>query len=488
LFNLPSGFSQTDRYTEEEIGITDVFIAANREKLIGNYEKAIELYEEVYKKDRNNATVCYELARTYDQIGEIERAVEYSERSVKLDADNVWFAIFNADVLENSSKHKDAALRYKALAKKEPENKFYYLKWAFNEMESGNTNAALLAYNNLEKKEGITEDITHRKFNIYVSLDKNKEAVNELKALIATDPENTSYLNNLAGFYMNIGKKKEAQKTYKRILEIDPNDPNATIAMAASSGSNMKEISYLRAIRPILSDPSADLDIKIKELIPFIEKVDGMPNNGITAELILISKELLSIHPENAKVHAIFGDILFNSTNYEGAEEQYLKTIELNKKVFAVWEQLMYTQQELQHFEGLLKVSSDAINYYPNQASAYYFNAVANFKINNLTEAVDILNEAIMISGKNNTLKGMSYLLFCEIEYEQKNFKKAEDHGSKAMKLGGHKNPELLEIMGDISFQNKNIEKAVEFWQQALDAGSASEKLSLKIEQRQIIE
>ena len=57
-------------YSEEEVNTEKIFIEASQEKILGNYENAVDLYNEVLKRDKDNHAAAYELARMYDVLDE----------------------------------------------------------------------------------------------------------------------------------------------------------------------------------------------------------------------------------------------------------------------------------------------------------------------------------------------------------------------------------------------------------------------------------
>lgn len=58
----------------------------------------------------------------------------------------------------------------------------------------------------------------------------------------------------------------------------------------------------------------------------------------------------------------------------------------------------------------------------------------------------------------------------------------------KAIKNSDEKNGTLLEHYADILFKLGNVEKAVEYWKKAKEAGEASEHIDKKINERKYIE
>ena len=69
-------WAQAPRVSEAEVNTQKVFIEANREKILGNYENAAYLYKEVLKKDGKNHAAYYELARIHDVLDQDSEALK----------------------------------------------------------------------------------------------------------------------------------------------------------------------------------------------------------------------------------------------------------------------------------------------------------------------------------------------------------------------------------------------------------------------------
>ena len=52
--------------SETSVQVQEIFIDGNREKLLGNWDKAAAKFREVLEKDSKNDAAAYELARVYE--------------------------------------------------------------------------------------------------------------------------------------------------------------------------------------------------------------------------------------------------------------------------------------------------------------------------------------------------------------------------------------------------------------------------------------
>jgi tetratricopeptide (TPR) repeat protein len=481
--------AQPLKFSEKEVRLQGAFIDGAMFQSLEKYEKAEEIYLGVIEKDPKNATANYELARVYGAQKKYEKALLNAKNAVNLDKTNTWYKLLYAEILGNFGKHKEAAELYEALVKIEPTNEYYYYEWAESLGASGNKEKAIKAFEQLEKKTGVDEDICRQKHVLFLELGDNKKAEKELEKLVYNFPENTDFLHLLAGFYKQIGDKEKEVATYKRVLSVSPSDGKASLALAALSKSgNNKEADYLAALKPIFSNKEIALDVKIKELIPFATKVANT-NDRTTADACLeLVKTLSEIHPEEAKVFAIYGDFLYHSGRPKEALVEYKKTVKLNANVYTVWEQIFQIENEQKDFDALLKSTETALELFPNQANVFYFNGLANLEKQKVNDAISSLEQAKMMAGKNNRLKLDVLFLLGKSNYSAKKYDVAKENLLQTLNIGGENNAGILDLLGNAYFQTNDTENAVAAWQKAKIKGSKSPVLDKKIADRKIYE
>lgn len=457
--------------SEKDIALQGKFIDANRERILGNYEKAVAIYAEVLKEDPGNHAVAYEMARIYDTLDDGDKALEFIRKSIAVAPANEWYQRFLADIYQKQGKNQDAALLYEGLVKKEPDNEYYYHRWAYFLVRANEINKALKVYDDLEKRTGITEEIIRRKHTLYVGTGNNKKAADELERLIAAFPSNTDYYHLLAGFYEQIGEESMSKQVYRRLVAIAPEDARAGMALAGTpkGGAQTDEVQYLNSLRPIFEKTDVHIDLKIQKLIPFITKVAETGNAALAAAVLELTQLLETIHPDEAKAFAASGDLLYYSGNQAKALEKYKKTLQLDDTVFLVWQQLLSIYQNTRDFNALLKSSEEAMDIFPNKAFLYYMNGVALNELNNSDDALAALEQALLMVGNDGKLladiharKGMVYNDLKQIEKSNQSFE-------QALKL----NPKGAEGLNGYSYclavRGENLEKAKTMSKQAND-------------------
>ncbi|MEM6967075.1 MAG: tetratricopeptide repeat protein, partial [Bacteroidota bacterium] len=449
-------------YSEEEVNTEKVFIEASREKLLGNYENAIVLYKEVLKRDKDNHAAAYELARMYDVLDKDEKAEKAIKMAINLDKSNEWYQMFLADIYEKNRKDKEAAKIYKSLIKREPNNEYYYYKWAFYLVRAKDAEGAIKVYDKLESKFGITKETTGKKHNLYLGLGKQKKATQELEKLTNTFPSNVEYKHMLAEHFQRIGDKESTKKIYQDILKINPNDAQANIALANSGKTKNSAVDYLAALQPIFLQEDVDIDLKIKEMIPHIQKVANTGDRALADAAIELAKILTEVHPTEAKSFSVYGDLLNHSERPKEALEKYMKTLELDNSVFTVWEQVMYLNYELRDYDALLKTSNDALDIFPNKVRAYYLNGIANAEKGTYGDAVSAFEQALMMSAKDKRMQADIHGRLGEVYHNMKKYDRSDKNFEKAVK-GNPNAPSLLDSYSyHLALRGDDLDKALQ--------------------------
>lgn len=441
FFSFSTTYAQPG-VAEGKMDLEAVFIEGNKEKLLGNWDKALEQFEKVLEEDRTNAAVAYEMARVYEAKKDLENAEKYGKKAVQWDGSNEWFRMYLAEVYQKNNKDKLAAQEYEALVKQQPYNEEFYQQWAYYLVRSSQPEAAINVYNELESKIGVYEEVIRHKHTLYMGMGNTKMAAAELEKLIEKFPNNTSYWHLLGTFYEQVDEKGKAKEVYKSILERDPSDARAKIALAEGSKGN-DEVRFLNSLKPVFEDPKTDIDTKIKEIFPYVSELatSGDKNLGIT--LMALTSVLAAVHPDDAKSHSVLGDVLYYNGQTDKALGEYKKTLELDDTKWPVWEQTLYIYSDKKDYKNLVKVSEDALDVFPNQGTAYYLNGVGYNGQREYREALNSLQQAMMMSSRNARLRydvlnetGKSY-------YHIKQYDKSDKAFEEAMTING-KGPEAL--------------------------------------------
>ncbi|MBK9337651.1 MAG: tetratricopeptide repeat protein [Lewinellaceae bacterium] len=449
---------------EEAVTRQSIFIEAERERVLGHYEKAAGLYKKFLSDNADNAAAWYGLARTLEMLQDNVAAMDAAAKAAAKDPANPWFRIFQADLFEKVGQPKDAANVYLELTKKFPQDGAFLERLAYLSVLAGDPKGGLKALDQLEKLGGITEITADKKHIIYLGLGDIKKAAAELEKLANTYPRRLEYRHRVAQLYESVGDKAAARKVYEDILRRNPDDEVARIAVLEKSGS---DLANLTAFKPFFKDPNLALDGKIKEVLPYFEKLrKGMAPEAIQA-LLDLGVLLETTHPDDPKAWSLSGDLLYYTDRPQEALARYRTCIRLNPTVFSVWENALAILHEQKNYDEMLVLAEKAMDDFPNQAAAYYYYGIAANEKDRPDDALGQLQQATLMAGSNLPLAlniadqiGLALL-------RKKDAAAAKIHYEQALAKGGDKHPGILEHYGDTRYQLGDRAEAAEYWQKA---------------------
>jgi len=447
--------------TEAAANLEKIFVDACRERMIGNYDKAIPLLQDLLRKDNNNHAAMYELARVYDARKEYEPALKQMNSAIGLDPGNIWYRKFLADLHQKTGNFKAAGAIYESLAQQSPNQPEYYFKWAYFLVKSDQIEPAIKVYDELEKRTGVNEEATRHKHSLYIGLGNNRKAAEELQKLINTFPGRLEYRHLLAGFYEQIGEKVQAKEVYRQILSIAPSDSKAQLALAGQGSPSKDENAWLNELKPVFENPGAPIDSKMGKIIPLIQKVANTGDSTLANMLLELTTLLERAHPGEAKPLAATGDLYYYSGRKKEAAAAYRRALDNDKAVFAVWEQLMSIQLESGQFAELSKTAEDALDYFPNRAICYYFSGKAALEQGNTEDAENALEQAQLMTGNDARLIALLSALKGGIAHARKAFPASDAAFTEALT----KDPQSAFALSDYSYcllnRNERLDQAL---------------------------
>ncbi len=472
----------TTSKTEDQVNNEEKFADAQREMLTGKLDKAIALYEELYKNDRTNGTVAFELVKAYAQKKDFFQVEKYSKSAMENSPGNKWVLQYLAGYMYENNRPATAHAYYRKLIELEPKQRIHYENAANCLLKQDKFLLAIELYNGLELNIGPQADIYLKRYELYDLVGNDLQAVKELDTLIAKYAGNKHYLKTKARYLTKKNRIDEAMQLYKKVLDIDSEDTDANLAILSKGEEKEKPSAYLMALLPIIINQSINIDVKVKELLPYIESLKKGDNLEVKSAVLDLANKLVLTHPDEAKAYSLDGDVLMITGDLDGAITKYEQTLKLNNKNFAVWEQLMYAYLETQNFESLTKLSNQAIDFFPNQAINFFFASLGQSIKKNYPEAISLAEEGLMVSGGNKVCTSKINAALGIALTGKQDYDKAQVALEKAISQSGNLNAFAYEALGDLYMAKGDQVKAKENWKKSAELGNKSKLLLAKIQ------
>jgi len=446
------------RKSKTRIHAESLFINACTEKITGDYQLADSLFKECIKIDYNCAACYLELSGIYKQENKMLQAINSANAALELDPENIWYKSNLAVLYKENKEYKKASELFKALAEQEKQKYEYLYSLAECYELLGSINKAIEVYDQIEIVLGLNEELTIYKHRLYLKNSKPEKAISEINKLITSNPEDVRFYGVLAELYQQIGKKDMALENYQKILSIDSN--NAHVHLSLFQYYMLEDNIENAIIELETAFKSSKINVSIKEeiLINLFTKIKQYPR--LILDIKLLSEINVEVHPFSAIAHILYAEVLLQNNDLDSALIEFRKASRLEESRYSLWNDIVNLEIQLLKYKELEEDSKKAIELFPLQASLYLYNGIANIKLANNLEAIEVLER-----GKHLVIDD-NYLLSDFFQHLGNAHHNLEDNlaSNIAYENSLKYNPTNIYVLNNYSYylasQNLNLEKA----------------------------
>ncbi len=448
--------------------ITDaLLIDAVTQSELGNPEASIDLYKKVIQRDSSYAVAHYELANLYFLNGNISEAILESKKAIALNPKNAWYLLQLAGIYQQTFQHENACKIYQTIVEQNPDVIEYYEEWARALLIANKPEEAIKVYDMMEKRMGVTEELSTQKQRVWQSIGKPEKAIAEIEKLAKAYPNETKYNAILAEIYMSAKNYGKALTYYKKIKETSPSDKYIDISLAdyyQKTKDPKKAYEYLKLG---LQNPSLDEESKVQILLSFYTIRDFYGNYKEYA--FDLTQMLAKMYPENQILLPVYGDFLFRDKKYEEALQAFKKVTDHDSSRYEVWEVLLFTELELGKDSLLLIDSKRASELFPVQPLPFYFHGVSLLTQKEYSKALSSFNQGIKWVVNNDNLLAEFYSSMGECHYRLKEYGKSDEFMRKALKLSPDNFVLLNNFAYYLSERDENLSEAESMSKRTID-------------------
>jgi tetratricopeptide (TPR) repeat protein len=377
------------------------------------------------------------------------------EKACEIDPENQWYSEYLAQTYAESGRLDAAIETVRSIIDSQPEKYDYYFNLGSLLSAQGKYDEALKVYSDLEQKFGSMEEIAMQRQMIYLEQGKADRALEEANKLIEINPGEIRYYGMKAEILEQTGSNEEAKVLYAEMLEIDPDNGLVLLAlfeMTKQEGETSKSREYLTS-----AFRSEDLGIDVK--INILLNLMSSPEESLEY-LFKLSDDLIAAHPQDAKAHAIQGDLYNNFNRQEEARTKFQKAVELDPNRPPIWQEILIISSMLNDFETMNTESEKALEYFPQQPIFYLFNGIALQQLGRTKEAIDALEAGKNLVIENNELLGQFCASLGDAYHSIDDHKSSDTSYDKALKY----NPSNVIVLNNyayyLSLREENLDKA----------------------------
>jgi tetratricopeptide (TPR) repeat protein len=409
-----------------------LFVEGIKQRTIGNSEEAIKIFSRCLEMDPFSSSSLYEIANIHLVRGDFQSAMMMLEKAVSLNPNNQYYLILLAKIYQQNKLYEKAADSFNLLAELEPDNTEYPIFRAEMLNVAGKPEEALACYNELEKKWGVTEQVTLGKQGIYIKQGNKQEAYHEVENLVVKFPGESKYYGLLADMYLADSLMDKSLENYNKVLQYKPNDGFVHFSLSnyyRVAGDYDKSYDHLK-----IGFESSDLELeaKIQMYVLLAQSEEHPLKEDQQLELINV---LIDKHVDDERPRALLAEFYLSKKKIKEAREQFRLVVEINKGNYAYWERLLFIDNDLSDWKSLSQDSKAAIKYFPEQPILYILDAVSMLQLGNYQDIFAVLDSAEANATDNNQVLSQIYTYRAEAFYKLKKYEEAYSWFERVVKI-----------------------------------------------------
>lgn len=449
-----------------------LFSEANKNRLLGNSEKAIQLYMSAIDLNPNSSASNYYLAIIFLSEKDYNSALMFVSKAVNLDTNNLWYKLLKADIFATQNKTSDAYNIYKTLQTTHPNNELLYNRIidlfikrinSYKDKQKNKQNSSELKsdysslisiYSEKQKQFGYDSQISSNLYKLYMDIRDYKKAEEILNLIIEKEPDNPKYQVLSAEFYFAQNEKQKAEKRYKSLILKYPEDSSVKLSYAIFSKITGKSKHYYTLVKELLSS-DIELNTKINLLIT------GQYPNFPKAQYEELLKELYKNHSDDLSANTLLAEFYIDTDKVKTLP--YLKkAVKISHSDFNLTMTYFEILYDVKDFETLYSESKKYLELYPNRPKIFLYNGLSAYKTEKYEEAVFILDSGKDLVIENDKLLVQFHYYLAESFHRQKQNIKSDKEFENVLKI----NPKFYLALNNYSYylsaRNENKEKALQ--------------------------
>lgn len=419
--------------------LADVYI------MDGKFSEAIKVYDNLEKNFGVSEDISLQKEKLYLQMNKTNKAIEEVETLVKEVPSEVKYMIILADLyLSSGNEFKGLAL-YEQILKISPDNPYVHLSLAdyykMKNNEDKSFSELKLAFANPDMDIDSKVRILLQYYQLSASNPKLLEQAYTLCDITTqTHPEDAKAWSIYGDFLNRDKRTQEAAEVFRKVIALDGSRYAVWEELLFMDSSLekydllLKESKQASELFPEQPEPylyEGFAHIRLKNAEQAI-KVLKQGLSFATGDLLLL------------KFYANLGEAYYMVKDYDNSFDNYEKALKIDPS------------------------NTFILNNYS------FFLALQK---RNLGRAEELAHKLVKLVPDNPTYEDT----FGWVYFMQEKYEPAQQMLEQALKHGGDKSPVILEHYGDVLFKLKNPEQALEYWNKAKEAGSSSELLMKKI-------
>jgi tetratricopeptide (TPR) repeat protein len=363
-----------------------LYIEATRQKDMGNYIEALELFRRCHQLRPDAAETDYALGVFYLALGKDSIGMSYLKAAVDNEPDNSEFAEQLAQACLYRNRITEAAEVYERLAQVEARAEYLDLLIRIYEQQRDYPKM-LDALTRLETLEGQQEEITLVKMQVHQMMGDAEGAYNDLKGLTDAYPNDMNLQVMMGNWLLGNGRKEEAFDTFLNVMREEPTNAKGQMSLMdyyRSEGNTSMADSLLYVM---LVNPQTEPKLRVTLLRDWVQHSEQ--HGGDSARITELFNRVLTLPQttsEVAEMHAAYLEL--KDAPRDSIRTAWERVLTIAPENVSARLQLIQMMWQDSIDENVIRECRMATEYVPDEPVLYYYLGLAQYLNEHYDDAI----------------------------------------------------------------------------------------------------
>lgn len=404
------------------------FYEALKQRGIENYDKAIVAIQKCIVKDNQNPVFYHELGKNYLDLKNYPEAENAFKKAIELNPNERWYLNSLYDVYYQTKDFLKSIPVVQKLIPFDPNLKEDLVSLY---MYTNQFDKALSLLKEMESTSVLSQSMEYYKLKLQSSNAYSKSEIQDLEKRIQ---ENSKVEQNYIDLMMLYSEKNQEEKAFgvaKELAKEIPSSDWAHVSLFKFYLMNNEIENAKESMFKVFKNKNIDSKIKHRILNEFlILTLSSNEHDGTLEEAVnyFSDDKFINVSKE-------IGKFFYNKKQYLKTEFYLKKGLQKEPNDIESILLLLEVQIISEKYNDIKENAESNIDLYPTFAKLYYYAGFANFKLNNVKEAIDQLEMGLEFIVEDKALENQFYLLLAESFKKQNNTTKEKMYRSKAEQI-----------------------------------------------------
>lgn len=434
------------------------FFEANKQKVLNNKEKALELYTYSLNLNPKSHATMYQLAKLNYQLDRYAEALVFAEDAVSnATSYNHWYYGLLAQYYNKFGKYEKSAEIFNQMVENEPSVKENYTEAANQYYNAKQLDKSVELLKRMQTYFGVEKESSTRLDFVYSAMGEKDKAIEEMEKLVDAYPDDVQYKGYLSETYMKAGRIKEAIALLESIIEDDPSVGKAHYALYNIKSDAGDEQAAILHLKEAFRYDDLSLQQKMQAVSIYLNQLKS--DTMIKQDLFEFGDILESNYANYIEPYILKSDIYGTLGQYGEARDNIKKALAIDPSEFHLWSKLLGANARMNDVDQQIEDTEEALDLFPNVIELYVSQSYAYLEKEEYKKGIDIADQGLDVAiDKRDRIQ----LMLCKASAygKQEKYDLADKSFDEVLAINPYNGTVLNNYAFSLANRKVNLEKA----------------------------